>query len=88
MMPQTDTIIVKLRDGKDSEARSRRIRKLFGNDFIRDAHPLFPGEEEEGLASLYEVVLKSNASVEQALAYLNKVREVEYAHIPQDRKPL
>jgi hypothetical protein len=87
-MTQANTIIVKLRDGKNAATQSRKIRNLVGNDLVRDARPLFPGEEEEKLASLYEVILKKNASVERALASLNEAHEVEYAHTPQERQPL
>jgi hypothetical protein len=89
------TIIVKLRDEtrtgnrrpkqQDVGSRAKRIMRLVGPGLVVDARPLFPEEKEDDLASLYEVVLDNSASVEDALASLNKSSAVEYAHTPQER---
>ena len=50
-----------------------------------EARPLFPDEQEEDLASLYELILKNSASVEDALASLNGSSDVEYGHTPEER---
>ena len=85
-MAQAHTIIVKLRDGKNAADQSPKIRNLLGSNLVRVVRPLFPGEEE--LASVFEVILKEHASVERALASLNDAQDVEYAHAPQERRPL
>ena len=83
------TIIIKLRTWpSDAAAQASRIRDLVGRTAFAEAHPLFPDAGEGDLASLYEVNLKSSASLETILASLNQVAEVEYAHSPQERHPL
>jgi hypothetical protein len=94
-MTAPKTIIVKLRDEprtgnqrpkhQDVGSRAKRIVHLVGPGLVVDARPLFPEEKEDSLASLYEVVLINSASVEDALANLNKSSAVEYAHTPQQR---
>lgn len=95
-MAEPKTIIVKLRDEprtgnrrpkqQDVGSRAKRIMRLVGPGLVVHARPLFPEEKEDSLASLYEVVLNNAASVEDALASLNKSSAIEYAHTPQQRQ--
>ena len=87
MMDAPKTLIVKFRSRNDPTVQSARIRRLVGADVI-EASQLFPGESEDELASLFEVVLKSGSAVVRALSSLSEEEQFEYAHPPAERGPL
>lgn len=85
-MEESKTVIVKFRASGDPSAQSRKIRELVGKNVVT-ALQLFPGESEEELASLFEVVLEKSASVDKAVSSLQEDPQIEYAHPPAPRHP-
>jgi hypothetical protein len=85
-MSVSNTVIVKFVGAGNAAAQLERIRKVVGRERVKDARQLFPGDEEQNLASLFEVELDDSVSLNQALAALNSDEDVEYAHLPQSRK--
>jgi len=57
-----------------------------GKDLM-ESKPVFPDAEEEELATLYEIRVKNESNVNQILEELQKREDVEYAHLPVERKP-
>lgn len=89
-MPEAkaQTIIVKFRRQPGNAAAClKRIYSLVGPDIVSGAKRLFPEDDEEDLASLYEVTLNRSVSIGAALRSLRRFKEVEYAHLPQERFP-
>ena len=80
-------IIVKFITVGEPAAQFARICELVGRHRVRKAHRLFPGEAEPDLATMFEVELESDASVDVAVDSLSRDAQVQYAHEPQERKP-
>jgi len=86
-MAKLKTVIVKFSALVGTASQSEKIRKLVGNNVIK-VQQLFPGEKEEDLASLFEVVLDEKSSVESVLSTLCNDESIEYAHTPEERQPI
>jgi hypothetical protein len=85
-MTTSNVVIVKFVHSGEPSIQSERICKLVGRDQVKDARQLFPGDAEEDLASLYEIILDDTVPLNQALTSLNSDEQVEYAHVPQARR--
>ncbi len=86
-MSRSNKLVVKFRLPADPSVLAAKIRSIIGQD-LREARPLFPGENEPELALLFEVDLRQKASLKRALHSLNKDKQIEYAHVPAARRPL
>ena len=89
-MPESDnsrhTLIVKFRTNDRPDSLTKRIREIVGQDSIKDAGQLFPGDGEAEFASMYQVELSDDASMTEAIESLKKDSTVEYAHEPSSRE--
>ena len=79
-------IIVKFRNMAPQSERCEKLLTLVGND-LEVAEPLFPGEEEPELGSLFQVKLRDRSNVPDVLGQLSVEQDVEYAHEPAERRP-
>jgi hypothetical protein len=75
----------KFREGTVEAARRKVISALAARG-ARGVRPLFPGERDKELATLYVVECKDPASGEQLLKLLNASRAVEFAEVELRRK--
>jgi hypothetical protein len=85
-VPAPRTVIVKFKSSGTAAARAKKIRDLLGPD-LEEARPLFPGETERDLAALFEARLTPSASASRAIARLKADSQIEYAHVPAERRP-
>lgn len=84
-MPAATTLIVKLRNRIPSGEGPMLIRSILDSATVDTIQPLFPGDPEAELATLFEVTLRPRASVDGAIAALKKHPRIQYAHSPQER---
>jgi hypothetical protein len=79
-------LILKFRNSADSLARKRLLDGL--PELIPGVRvqPLFEGETDPELASLYRVTLASPDQLSPALRILQESPAVEYAHEPRPRE--
>jgi hypothetical protein len=61
------------------------IRSILDNTTVETIQPLFPGDPEADLATLFHVTLRPRASARGAIAALEKHPRVQYAHAPEER---
>ncbi len=85
--PVTDPkiLMVKFARSGDPAKQQEKIRRLVGENSVRNADQLFPDDSDDELATLFEVVLSEGASLDQAKASLDGDDDVEYAHEPVER---
>jgi hypothetical protein len=81
------TVIVKLKSEVPPERGIARIRALVGKKDLAAAHQLFPGDREPETASILEVIVHDSVEMGKVLANIREAAEVEYAHVPSERKP-
>lgn len=80
-------VMVKFRNASQASQVAQRVVKKIGRDAVRCARPLFPGESEPDLATLYEMDLAPEASADAVLLELQGDDDIEYAHFPEERVP-
>jgi hypothetical protein len=79
-------VVVKFRRKAAQTKRCAELAGLVGPD-LAAAEPLFPGETEPELASLFQVTLRQRAKVRDVVGRLQRDKRVEYAHEPAERSP-
>ena len=77
-------VVVKFRRKAAQTKRCAELEGLLGAD-LKAAEPLFPGESEPDLASLFQVTLRPSAKVRDVVGLLQSDKRVEYAHEPAER---
>jgi hypothetical protein len=77
-------VVVKFRRTAPQPKRCAELAGILGDD-LRAAEPLFPGESEPELASLFQITLRPSASVGDVVGRLQGDARIEYAHEPADR---
>jgi hypothetical protein len=82
------TLIVKLKNDVSPERGLARVRALIGAKDLGAAQQLFPGDTEPETATLLEVELKDSARLEDVVEKIRGASEVEYAHLPSNRRTL
>jgi hypothetical protein len=82
------TVIVKLKNQVPPERGLARIRALVGNTDLATAQQLFPRDREPETASILELRVHDSVEMGKVLARIRESAEVEYAHVPSERKPL
>jgi hypothetical protein len=85
-MPPSRTIIVKLRRRAKTQTCLRKLDSLVGTE-ICEARPVFPDDADPELSTLFELELRSTASLDDVLARLQSDGDIEYAHRAAERKP-
>lgn len=85
-MSTEQNLIVKMTDDTALEASEGLIRSVLGREGVVRTEPLFPGEKDPELATIFCVALDEHASVSDAIATLTRDRRVQYAHLPQSRE--
>ena len=83
-MAQRPVVVVKFRRKASQPKRCAELAGLLGDD-LAAAEPLFPGDAEPELASLFQVTLRPKASVPELIGRLQRDARVEYAHEPAER---
>ena len=78
--------MVKFRRKAQQKKRCAELAGLLGGD-LQAAEPLFPGESEPELASLFQLTLRPRARVRDVVGRLRSDTRVEYAHEPAERSP-
>ena len=71
-MSDRNVLVVKLTNRTPAAKGPELIRSILGEGAIRHVEPLFPGDEEPDLASLFTVTLARSDSVGAATAALEK----------------
>ena len=79
-------VMVKFTVATAEHQRVARIAAALGAR-MADASPLFPDDPNPELGSVIEVVLAEGADVDRAIADLQLVEGIEYAHRPASRGP-
>ena len=79
--------MVKFRDTAGADVRAEVIRELSTRFPGSAFDPVFAGEEDPELASLFVLKLPAGSSIDAAALQLSKSPSVEYTHRPQPRKP-
>lgn len=87
-MSTKHNLIVKLTEDTALEEGEGLIRSALGREVVDQMEPLFPGEKDPELATIFCVSLAENASVADAIATLTRDRHVQYAHLPQLREEM
>jgi hypothetical protein len=77
---------VKFRRKAAQSKRCAELEGLLGAD-LEAAEPLFQGEKEPDLASLFQVTLRPRAKIREVVERLQCDERVEYAHEPAERAP-
>ncbi len=85
-MAKPSIVIVKLRRFRAQFEQQRSIRDLVGKELV-GAEPVFGDSDEPELATLFEVRVRRGADVQRVIDRLLKDDEVEYAHVPAERRP-
>jgi hypothetical protein len=88
-MATEKTLIVKLTGDAEVDSGPTLIRSILralGDRAVHRIEPVFPGETEADLATLFNVTLDRSMPPERALEALRGNRRIEYAHTPQQRK--
>ena len=83
-MAELPVVVVKFRRKALQTKRCAELAGLLGED-LKAAEPLFPGDAEPALASLFQVTLRPTASIRKLLGRLQSDKRVEYAHEPAQR---
>jgi len=86
-MGTSPVVIVKFHKMRNPAEQRSSIHKLVGGD-CSQVDALFPDSDEPQLATMFELRLKDDASVKQVLDKLSRDDEIEYAHEPEERRPL
>ncbi|UCG58621.1 MAG: hypothetical protein JSU70_03735 [Phycisphaerales bacterium] len=86
-MTQPRVVMVKFARASSCPEQRSRISTLVGDDLLT-AEQLFPGETDPQLATLWEVQLKGDASIQQVMENLHGDKDIEYAHEPEERRGL
>jgi hypothetical protein len=87
-MSDPKDLIVKLTSDTSQRGGPDIIRTALGKGRVKQATPVFPGESDPELATIFNVSLAENASIEEAISALKRDRHVQYAHAPKERKPM
>ncbi len=85
-MADKPAIIVKFKTQANQLASIKRLNELVGQA-VDKVEPIFPGDESEDLACLFEVQLHEDAGAKELLSELEDLDEIEYAHEPSERRP-
>jgi hypothetical protein len=80
------TVIVRLANKVSADSGASTIRSILGEDAVDRIEQLFPDDPTPELASLFNVTLGSDALAAKAVDKLTKNQQIEYAHMPQERK--
>ncbi len=83
-MAELPVVVVKFRRKAAQGKRCQELKGLLGSD-LKAAEPLFPGDSEPELASLFQVTLRPSAQVRKVVGRLQGDERVEYAHQPAER---
>lgn len=83
-MAAQPVVVVKFRRKAAQTKRCAELEGLVGAD-LQAAEPLFPGEKEPELASLFQLTLRPRAKVSDVVGRLQRDKRVEYAHQPAER---
>ena len=86
-MADSPVVMVKFRRAEDPTVQEAFLRKQLGKRLIH-ARQVFPGDAEEDLATLFEVVVRDGRQLAQLIARLESDEKVEYAHEPPGPKPM
>ena len=84
--PDAPVLIVKFQRFADQTERCTKLLELAGDESA-SVEPLFPGEEEPELGSLFQLTVDARTDLKGLLAALDREDEVEYAHEPATRRP-
>jgi hypothetical protein len=82
------TVIVKLKNAVPPKRGLARIRALVGSKDLAAVQQLFPGDREPETASILELRVHDSVAIDEVLAKIRDAGEVEYAHVPSERKPV
>lgn len=85
-MADSPVVMVKFRRADDPARQQAVLREHLGRRLVR-VRQLFPGDAEEALATIFEVVVRDGGSLGPLLASLQGDERVEYAHEPAERRP-
>jgi hypothetical protein len=82
------TVIVRLANKVPLDSGPSTIRSILGDDAVQKIEQLFPDDPLPELASLFNVTLGSDALAAKAIDKLTKDKQIQYAHMPQERKAI
>ena len=87
-MASLETIIIKFKTTgfPSGQKATEHLNKIAGEPYFTNVEQLFPGEAEKELASIYVATLTTTTKITELIEQLNKAPDIEYAHLPSERK--
>ena len=79
-------IMLKFCKSGDQNTRQRELEQWIGKPLAK-SNPLFPGDDDEELSTIFEIYLHDPSEAKAIAKQLSEKEEVEYAHEPADRAP-
>lgn len=82
-----DTVIVKFKStNKIKPNVADQLNSITGTSAFQKVEPLFPDEKDDNLASIYVAKLSVDSEISKIIEKLNKKKEIDYAHLSEERK--
>lgn len=85
-MADQAAIMLKFCKSANQAARMRELESWLGEQLVK-SNPLFPGDEDEQLSTVFEIYLRDPSEAKAIARELAEKEEVEYAHEPAERAP-
>jgi hypothetical protein len=81
-------LIIKFKPGSGdlNDEVADRLNHIVGDAFFSDVHPLFPGDTDAEMSSVYIAHVPGTSDLSSVLHLLNESSEIEYAHFPAERR--
>ncbi len=81
------TIIVNFRKKSGPRVCPRKLQPLIGPQ-LGHAQPLLPRDPDPGMSTLFYLELAPGVSSKDVLPRLQGDKDIEYAHVAEERRPL
>ncbi len=85
-MEEPQIIMVKFQQASHSAGRMEELARRIGKALVK-AEPLFPDDEDAELSTLYALLVRGDEDAARIIGILQEQDDVEYAHVPGERKP-
>ncbi len=85
-MSDAQVIMVKFQRASQGSRRKKELAKWIGESLVT-AEPLFPDDEDAELSTLYALLVRGDQDAARIIELLQEQEDVEYAHVPGERRP-